>query len=139
VQAAFTEYVRKGNGLLAIHSGTAGYEQAPVLRSLLGGVFTHHPEQCLVTMKPKAGHPLVEGISPFTLKDEHYFMSQDDSQLDIFLTTHSENGQQPGGWRRTEGAGRVAVLTPGHNLEIWLHPGYQALLLNALRWCGKLS
>src|SRR5512133_2640740 len=32
VQAAFADYVRKGNGLLAIHSGTADYEQAPVLR-----------------------------------------------------------------------------------------------------------
>jgi type 1 glutamine amidotransferase len=65
-------------------------------------------------------------------------MSQDDSQLDIFLTTHSENSEQPGGWRRTEGTGRVAVLTPGHNLAVWLHPEYQALLLNVLRWCGKL-
>jgi uncharacterized protein len=27
-------------------------------------------------------------------------------------------------------------LTPGHNLEVWLHPSYQALLLNTLRWCG---
>ncbi len=46
IQAAFSDYVRKGNGLLAIHSGTAEYEQKPVLRSLLGGIFTHHPEQC---------------------------------------------------------------------------------------------
>src|SRR5512145_86363 len=35
VQAAFLDYIRAGNGLLAIHSGTAEYEQMPVLRSLL--------------------------------------------------------------------------------------------------------
>jgi len=29
------------------------------------------------------------------------------------------------------------VLTPGHNLEVWLHPAYQALILNGLQWCGK--
>ena len=46
VQEAFSEYVREGNGLLAIHSGTAKYEQKTLLRSLLGGVFTYHPEQC---------------------------------------------------------------------------------------------
>ena len=58
VQEAFADYVRKGNGLLAIHSGTAEYEQAPVLRALLGGVFAHHPEQCPVTVVPHVGHPL---------------------------------------------------------------------------------
>jgi uncharacterized protein len=138
VQAALSDYVRNGNGLLAIHSGTSGYAQMPMLRSLLGGVFTHHPEQCPVTVTPREGHPLSDGISPFTLNDEHYFMAMDNQGTDVFLTTTSEHGEQPGGWRRAEGKGRVAALTPGHNVEVWLHPSFQALLLNALRWCGKL-
>ncbi|PKN94823.1 MAG: hypothetical protein CVU44_03185 [Chloroflexi bacterium HGW-Chloroflexi-6] len=138
VQAAFAEHIRKGNGLLAIHSGTAGYEQTPVLRSLLGGVFSHHPEQCPVTIVPAPGHPLCAGVDPFTLQDEHYFITLDNQQADIFMSTRSEHGQQPGAWRRTEGEGRVAVLTPGHNLEVWLHPSFQVLLLNSLRWCAKL-
>ena len=138
VQSAFADYVRNGNGLLAIHSGTAGYQEMPVLRSLLGGVFAHHPEQCAVTVEPQTGHPLAKAIPPFTLKDEHYFMAMYDPQVEVFVTSHSEHGEQPAGWRRREGAGRVAVLTPGHNLEVWLHPSYQALLLNALRWCGRI-
>ena len=136
VQSAFADYVRKGNGLLAIHSGSADYQEMTVLRSLLGGVFTHHPEQCAVTVEPQTSHPLTTGIPPFTVKDEHYFMAMYDPQADVFMTTHSEHGHQPAGWRRMEGAGRVAVLTPGHNLDVWLHPSYQALLLNTLRWCG---
>ena len=138
-QAAFADYVRKGKGLVAIHSGTAGYEQMPVLRGLLGGVFAHHPDQCPVTMHPRAGHPLSSGCDPFTLKDEHYFMALEDSQADVFLTTKSEYGEQPGAWIRTDGAGRVAVLTPGHNVEVWLHPSFQTLLRNTLRWCGNTS
>ena len=138
-QAAFADYVHRGNGLLAIHSGTASYQETPVLRSLLGGVFIHHPEQCAVTMDLDADHPLTTGVSPFTIKDEHYFMAMGDQDVDVFLTTRSEHGEQPGGWRRTEGDGRVVVLTPGHNLEVWLHPSYQTLILNALRWCGKIS
>jgi type 1 glutamine amidotransferase len=134
VQAAFSEYVHRGNGLLAIHSGTAEYDQTPVLRSLLGGVFSHHPEQCPVTVEPRVGHPLCVGSVPFTLKDKHYFMAMSDLQADVFLTTRSEHGEQPAAWRRLEGAGRVAVLTPGHNLEVWLHPSFQTLLRNALSW-----
>ena len=137
VQAAFSDYVRKGNGLLAIHSGMAEYEQKPVLRRLLGGVFTYHPEQCQVTVNPRSGHLLSHGSSSFTLKDEHYFMALDDPQADVFVTTTSEHGKQPGGWTRAEGSGRVAVLTPGHNVEIWLHRSFQTLLVNCLRWCAK--
>jgi type 1 glutamine amidotransferase len=135
-QAAFAEYVRRGGSLLAVHSGIAGYEQKPVIRGLLGGVFTRHPDQCPVTVEPRAGHPLCAGSGPFTLKDEHYFVALDDPQADVFLTTRSEHGEQPGGWRRSEGSGRAAVLTPGHNLEVWLHPSFQALLRSALRWCA---
>ena len=139
IQAAFAAYVQKGNGLLAIHSGMAGWGEMPVLRGLLGGVFDHHPEQCAVTVEPQAGHALTTGCEAFTLKDEHYFMALDDAQADVFLTTKSEHGAQPGGWRRSQGAGRVGVLTPGHNVEVWLHPSFQALLVNSLRWCGKID
>jgi type 1 glutamine amidotransferase len=139
VQAAFSEYVCNGNGLLAVHSGTAEYEHKQVLRRLLGGVFTHHPEQCPVTVSPLPDHPLCAGVEPFTHKDEHYFMALDDPQADVFVTTTSEHGEQPAGWTRVEGDGRVAVLTPGHNLEVWLHPSFQRLLLNALSWCARIS
>jgi type 1 glutamine amidotransferase len=136
VQAAFRAYVREGGGLLVIHSGAAGVAELPVLRGLLGGAFIRHPPQCPVRLEPQAAHPLMAGIPPFTVLDEHYIMDLDDVAADIFLTTRSEHGAQPGGWRRTEGAGRVGVLTPGHNLEVWLHPLYQAVIRNALRWCG---
>lgn len=138
VEAAFAAYVRAGGGLLAVHSGSAEYLEKRVLRALLGGVFASHPPQCPVTVTARAGHPLAEGAAPFTLVDEHYQMAFDDVGADVFLTTRSEHGEQPGGWSRSDGAGRVAVLTPGHNLEIWLHPSYQALIANALRWCGAL-
>jgi type 1 glutamine amidotransferase len=136
VQAAFVDYVRRGKGLLAVHSGTAGYGQAAGLRRLLGGVFTHHPKQCPVTVEPRAGHPLCAGSDPFTLVDEHYFVALDDPHAEVFATTRSGHGEAPGAWRRTEGAGRVATLTPGHNPEVWRHPSFQALLTNAIRWCG---
>ncbi len=137
VQHAFLNYVSQGNGLLVIHSGSAGYETMPVLRGLMGGVFLHHPPQCLVTVEPHAEHHLTTGADSFTLIDEHYCMALDDEQADLFLTTRSEHGTQPGGWTRAEGAGRVCLLTPGHNLAVLLHPSYQAVIANALRWCHR--
>jgi uncharacterized protein len=66
-------------------------------------------------------------------------MALDDPQAEVFLTTTSEHGSQPGGWLRTQGAGRVCVLTPGHNLPVWQHPSFQALLGNALDWSCRQS
>lgn len=135
VATAFVEYVRAGHGLLAIHSGTASYQEQRIMRALLGGVFDRHPEQCAVTVAARSGHPLASRVEPFTVTDEHYQMLLDDAQADVFATTTSEHGTQPGGWTRREGEGRVCVLTPGHNVDVWLHPGYQTLIANALRWC----
>jgi uncharacterized protein len=136
VEEAFHDYVHNGGGLFVVHSGTAGYRETPVLRALMGGVFANHPPQCPVTMQPQAGHPLVEGADTFTAMDEHYFMELDDAEAEVYMTTSSEHGKQPGAWTLSRGAGRVCVLTPGHNVEVWLHPSFQALLRNGLAWCA---
>jgi uncharacterized protein len=139
VELAFHEYIRNGGGLLVIHSGSTGYGELPTLRALLGGVFASHPPQCPVAVEPVRSHPVTSGVTPFTVFDEHYFMSLDDTAAHVILTTTSEYGVQPGGWTRSEGDGRVCLLTPGHNLDVWLHPCYQTLIRNGLRWCGRVG
>jgi len=137
VQHAFERYVERGGSLLAVHAGTAGYKEAGVFRSLIGGAFVHHPDACQVTIHPDKQHPIAEGIEEFSVHDEHYFMEWEDPVADLIMTTVSEHGAQPGGWTRTYGRGRVCVLTPGHEAEVWTHPSYQKLLRNALYWCAQ--
>lgn len=137
VQHAFEHYVERGGSLLAVHAGTAGYNETGVFRRLIGGAFVHHPEACTVTIHPDKQHPIAEGIEEFSVHDEHYFMEWEDPVADLIMTTVSEHGAQPGGWTRTHGRGRVCVLTPGHEAEVWTHPTYQKLLRNALHWCAQ--
>lgn len=136
VESAFVNYVTAGNGLLVLHSGAAGYENTPRLRALMGGVFVQHPPQCMVTYAPSGDHALTVGMHAFSAQDEHYHMAFDDPQAEIFLTSTSEHGEQPAGWARREGAGRVGMLTPGHNLAVWLDLSYQLLLRNTIQWCA---
>jgi uncharacterized protein len=138
MQSTFLDYVRQGNGLLVLHSGTAGYTETLAMRALIGGVFVEHPPQCAVTVDPVPDRALCSEVEPFTLPDEHYMMAFDDAHAEVFLHTRSEHGVQPAGWMRTEGSGRVCVLTPGHNLDVWLHPSFQTLLANALSWAGGM-
>jgi type 1 glutamine amidotransferase len=136
---AFPDYVRRGNGLVAVHAGTSRYEKLPAMNALLGGAFVSHPEPCAVTLEPVKPHPVTDGMETFTIRDEHYFMAMNDAQADVFLHSRSAHGVQPAGWTRTEGEGRICVLTPGHDAEVWRHPSFQKLLLNALRWSAKLN
>ena len=135
----FCGHIRRGMGLVVIHSGTAGYAELPVMRGMIGGTFLHHPPQCPVTIEPDRRSSLTKGVAPFTVQDEHYFVKLDDARAKVFLQSRSEHGMQPAGWTRIEGKGRVCVLTPGHNVEVWLHPMFQTLLLNALRWTAKIK
>jgi uncharacterized protein len=135
----FYNHIRRGAGLVVVHSGIAGYAELPLMHEIIGGMFLRHPPQCRVTIEPKRRSPLTKSVAPFTVQDEHYFVKLDDARAKIFLHSQSEHGVQPAGWTRIEGEGRVCVLTPGHNVEIWRHPMFQTLLLNALRWTAKIN
>ena len=135
-QRSFRDFVQNGGGLFLIHAGTC-YQDLPEMRGVTGGAFLRHPEQCEVNVEPKAGHPLTAGVKQFSVHDEHYFMALDAVDADVFLHTRSAHGVQPAGWTRTEGNGRVCALTPGHNVEVWLHPEFQKLLRNGLQWLAK--
>ena len=136
-------YVQEGGGLLVVHSGSVGYDSHKAFRSLLGGVFVSHPEQTSVTVELNSQHFLVSHHCSFHGKDEHYVMDMEtetkgqERKREMLLSTSSKDGVNlPGGWTREEGKGRVCVLTPGHNVEIWLEPTYQHLLRAALQWCA---
>jgi type 1 glutamine amidotransferase len=135
----FVEFVQRGGGLLVIHAGTSRYENLPALNALIGSPFVHHPDPCAVIFEPQAGHFLTRGLKAFTTQDEHYFVRMEDRRAEVFLQSNSIHGAQPAGWARTEGEGRVCILTPGHNLEVWRHSEFKKLLLNALRWTAKTN
>src|SRR5579871_2526197 len=91
-QAGFFEYVHGGGGLVAVHSGTCRYDKLNLMNDLIGGAFTRHPDQCEVKVEPCNGHPVTAGISPFAVKDEHYFMQMDARDAEVFLHSRSEHG-----------------------------------------------
>jgi type 1 glutamine amidotransferase len=135
----FGDFVRRGNGMLVIHGGTSRYDQVRGMRELAGGSFRSHPLACDVTLEPQPDHPLGIGEKAFVVRDEHFMMNFNGPASDVFLRARSEHGVQPAGWTRMDGEGRVCVLTPGHREEVWRHPSFQRLLLNALRWTAKMD
>ena len=86
--------------------------------------------------------------------DEHYRLEMLAPDADILIASYSPpQGEEakyeedpakntvawicPAGYVRSQGKGRVCVLTPGHLLPVWQNPHFQRTLTNALSCCGK--
>jgi len=155
VQAAFVDFVEKGGGMLAVHSGiVCGTEtDTSTIDNLVGCYFKFHPNNCSVTVAPLKPHPITEGVKIFCEVDEHYHINILADDIDIiaasYVSAHGDTTKYesepynnypeyiaPSAYVRTQGKGRVCVITPGHTLDVWHNPEFQKMLENALNWCA---
>jgi type 1 glutamine amidotransferase len=155
VQKAFIKYVEGGGGLVAVHSATVAGKDTEALDKLIGCRFTFHPNAVPVTVQPVKPHPVTEGVGMFCEKDEHYNINIIAGDADVLLASYSppqgdESKYQEdpyhntpaaicaAGYVRTQGKGRVCVLTPGHTADVWHNTHFQKLLVNALNWTSGI-
>jgi type 1 glutamine amidotransferase len=151
VQKAFVDYVENGGGLIAIHSALVAGKNTETLDKLIGCRFTGHPNACPVTVQPVKPHPVTEGVGIFCETDEHYKIDIIAEDANVLLASYSPpQGEESkfqedpyhncpaaihaAGYVRTQGKGRVCVLTPGHLLPVWHNPEFKKLLTNAINW-----
>ena len=153
IQNAFVNYAENGGGLVAVHSALVNGKDTETLDKLIGCRFLGHPNNCPVTVQVVKPHPVTDGVEQFIETDEHYKIEITESDTDVLLASHSPaQGEESkyetepyfnckaaiyaAGYVRTQGKGRICVLTPGHTLEVWLNPQFQKLLENAIKWTG---
>ena len=150
--AQIREYVEKGGHLIVIHSGSAfnekmleGYSENFTKPNseyidLVGCRFLYHPPRCETTYHVAAKeHPVMKGVEDFTVRDEHYHLDVFADPVEVILTSSSESGGEGiiAGYEKKAGEGIILVLTPGHNLDVWLHPQFQKMLKNAIDYCAE--
>ncbi len=146
------EYVEKGGHLIVIHSGSAFNENMQEeypekftkpnseYIDLVGCRFLYHPPRCETTYHVAAKeHPVMKGVEDFTVRDEHYHLDVFADPVEVILTSSSESGGEGiiAGYEKKAGEGIILVLTPGHNLDVWLHPQFQKMLKNAIDYCAE--
>jgi len=154
VQQAFIDYVENGGGLIIAHTGLVAGKATQALDRLIGSKFTYHPKDCPVTVQAIKPHPITDGVEMFCEIDEHYRLQILSDDVDIIMASHSPSQGEESKYEedpyhntvawigaavyvRSQGKGRVCVLTPGHHLAVWHNPQYQRVLENALRWCSE--
>jgi type 1 glutamine amidotransferase len=127
-------WVQQGGGLLAVHCATVIGDSNPDLARLLGGSFISHPAPFTFTISPVSdGHPITKDVPAFEMYDEFYIERCEPSAA-IHMSADYEGATYPMAWSRPEGVGRVVHIAPGHFPDVWNHPDYQRLMIQAVHW-----
>lgn len=133
---AIAAFVEGGGGFLPLHNSGWAYPWRGPYRRVLGGYYqTHGPIVPYEVEVVDPGHPVTAGVERYEVVDEQHYLWFDLDRVRLLLKTRSCDGREgPGGWAHEVGRGRVVYLANGHTLDVLLHPMYQRLLGNAVRW-----
>lgn len=137
-ERAVVAFVEGGGGFLNLHNAMGLYPPGGPYLELVGGRYTGHgPLERFRVEVVDANHPVTRGVDGFFVPDEQHTPLYDEKRVHLLLRSRSDDGKTvaAAGWVREVGRGRVCHLAPGHTREALLHPMYQRLLGNAVRWC----
>jgi type 1 glutamine amidotransferase len=121
-QEALLVYVKEGHGYVSIHGAdNAAPDWIPEWREMLGGVFSHVGQPDSKTKKGTylikivdTAHPIMRGLSDFTLTDELYYNIQMQPGVEPLAATEYAGKSWPVAWTRVYGQGRVFHTPLGH-------------------------
>ncbi|MDG5471516.1 ThuA domain-containing protein [Jeotgalibacillus sp. ET6] len=134
-EEAIASYVKQGGSWLAWHSGLSSYNEWSTYTNMVKGFFDYHPEKHQMVRYSIEGDSVFSPLDSFSLVDEHYFVSCDAEDQDIFMRSSSVDGESIAGWSHDYGSGKVVCLTPAHNEEGLKDPSFTRLLATALDRC----
>lgn len=140
----YLDFVRKGGGLVAIHSTCEPIMSDPQYVRMIGARFRSHEPFATVTVEKAPGvgsSPLLDGVADkFDIKDELYHVEEPTGvQKRVLQVARSrEDGTtRPVTWIKTFGQGRVFCTVLGHSLESLSNPNLQRLIQNGLVWASS--
>jgi type 1 glutamine amidotransferase len=136
-ERAVVAFVDGGGGFLNLHNSMGLYPPDGPYLDLVGGRYIGHgPLERFRVEVIDPAHPVTRGIEPFFVADEQHTPVYDEKRVHLLLRNRSDDDKVgAAGWVREPGRGRLCHLASGHTLEALLHPMYQKLLRNAVRWC----
>jgi type 1 glutamine amidotransferase len=142
--------IRAGAGFAGWHGGIVdAFRDAPGYQLITGGQFVHHPREFVdYKVRPVPGgetHPLVAGLSPYSVRTEQYYVHVDPAIEILAVTDFVDDPEVPGAsgttmpvvWTRQWGSGRVFVTTLGHCMDDLEVPQTHEIITRGLIWATR--
>ena len=159
-RAALDSFMRRGGGLVSIHDALCGPEPE-AFANIVGGAKKHGETNFTLEADVPytivdASHPIMQGMTAFTIKDEAFFNMTWSKAPEIkvlatatMAATPSAKGHEgevvPQIWTYEKSLApaptgmpyRAFVWMQGHNYANFALPNIQAMLLRGIAWAGK--
>ena len=140
-------FAEAGNGIVVVHHAIVSYPEWDWYRDLIGGRYLdkplgdraastyRHDEQMRIAIAH--AHPVTEGLTAFSVRDETYKGMWLAPTNTVLLTTDNPTGDPPVAWISAYPHSRVVTIQLGHGPESHRDKSYRRLVLNSIRWSSE--
>jgi type 1 glutamine amidotransferase len=149
---ALMDFAGAGKGLVMLHPGVwYGFPKWPELNATLvgGGARGHDRIARFAVNAVKREHPVMAGVpASFEVEDELYYVNAEGDKVPpgtapievLAETSPSVKFKQPhpAVWVTSHPTARIVGIALGHDERVHDHPAFKALLVNAVKWGGRV-
>ncbi len=129
-------WVASGKSFVGIHSAADSFRECPEYRSMVGGHFVTHPRyRDYQVSVADAGHPIMEGLTEFMVRDEQYILDYD-LRVHVLATALYQGKAMPVVWTKSWGNGKVFYLALGHDPAACSQEIFKTLLYRGALWAA---
>jgi type 1 glutamine amidotransferase len=148
LREAIAEHVKRGGGLLVLHTGIICFTDWPEWPQYIGGSWnwgeSWHPAvevfaaRWASTLRAPQGHPIVHDLGEIVVEDERYCELGVGPQAQVLLESDGPEGVQPSMWTHERDAGRAVFSSLGHDHRSLNNLQHGRLLRRSIAWVGQL-
>ena len=131
---ALLDFVRNGKGFIPLHCASFCFRNNAEVVEMIGGQFKTHKYDSFPATIIKPEHPVMQGISSFTTKDETYVHDKISKNIEVLTERVEGDHHEPYTWVRPYGKGRVFYTAYGHDQNTFNNQGFLDLVRNGIMW-----
>ncbi len=132
-EKALLQFVKKGGGLIPIHSASYCFRNSDEYVKLVGGQFESHDTATFSQIVVNDDHPISKGYIPFSSWDETYVHTNHSGKT-VLMERAEGDHREPYTWIKEYGKGRMFYTALGHDERTWTHPGFHDLMYRGITW-----
>ena len=148
LREAIAAHVKRGGGLLVLHTGIICFTDWPEWPQYLGGSWnwgsSWHPAvevfaaRWASSLRAPQEHPIVCDLGEIVVEDERYCELGVGPQAQVLLESDGPEGVQPSMWTHEHGAARAIFSSLGHDHRSLNNLQHGRLLRRSIAWVGQL-
>lgn len=145
VKTDILEFLKQGGGLVVTHFAVANLQEWRDSIDILGAMWvskksTHDAYHTFTVDIADEGHPIIEGVKPFTTDDELYFNLLMRPDMHVILTAAQErfghSVAEPMLATHYVHNARCVYFALGHDVKSVAAPEYRQILVQSIEWAA---